>query len=112
MSYKLDMPQVGDILTLNTQSVYAHRSGEQIGKFLVVSKDSSEANKTRDIDNTLITLYILQMDDEYLPRNNKEGSTTTIRYGQMIYSLYSWKHDYHHPGKEGVQSGELWSNVG
>ena len=105
MSYKLDMPQVGDILTLSTQSVYAHRSGEQIGKFLVVSKDSSEANKTRDIDNTLITLYILQMEEAYLPRNNKEGSTTTIRYGQMIYSLYSWKHDYHHPGKEGVQSG-------
>lgn len=105
MSYKLDMPQVGDILTLNTQSVYAHRSGEQIGKFLVVSKDSSEANKTRDIDNTLITLYILHMDKEYLqyfPLNNKGGTTTTIRYGQMIYSLHNWKHDYRHPGKEGV----------
>ena len=106
MSYKLDMPQVGDILTLN--AVFADDRelfGEQLGKFLVVSKDSSEANKTRDIDNTLITLYILQMDKGYLPRNNKEGSNVTIRYGQMIHSLYSWKHDYHHCGKEGEQSG-------
>ena len=105
MSYKLNMPQIGDILTLNSQSVYAHLDGELLGKFIVVSKSSSEANNTRDIDNTLITLYILQMDEDYLPRNNKGGSTITMRYSQMIYSLYNWKHDYHHTGKEGVQSG-------
>ena len=99
MSYKLDMPQVGDIIVQNCYSFWCDDQEEETGKFLVVGKDSSEANKNKDLDNTLITLHVIHQTSDY---GRKVGSNFIISYGDMKRALSPYKHYYHYSGKEGV----------
>ena len=97
------IPQAGDILTLNTISMDPSLNNLQIGKFLVVSIDDSDAKKIGDIESTLINLLVLHMDKDYkhdswVPSKDdlydgwNPGSKVTMFYGQMInQDLEAWK---------------------
>ena len=51
MSYKPDNVQIGDIIDLTTTSVYAHKAGVVVAKFLVLAKEPSEANNNKSVYN-------------------------------------------------------------
>ena len=105
MSYKPDNVQVGDIIDLTTTSVYAHKAGVVVAKFLVLAKEPSEANNNKNSDNDVLTLYMLYRNYRWSPSSDKPGSIITMAVKDLNGCLFSYKVDYHHPGKEGVQSG-------
>jgi len=108
MSYKLDNVQVGDIIDITTTSVYAHRAGVVVAKFLVLAKEPSEANNNKNGDNDVLTLYMLYRNFRWSPSSDKVGSTITMDVQYMKGAFFSYKVAYRPEGKEVVQSGVSW----
>jgi hypothetical protein len=109
MSYKLDNVQVGDIIDITTTSVYAHRAGVVVAKFLVLAKEPSEANNNKNGDNDVLTLYMLY-NFRWSPSSDKVGSIVTMAVKDLKGCLYSYKVAYRPEGKEVVQSGLSWDD--
>ena len=109
MSYKLDNVQVGDIIDITTTSVYAHRAGVVVAKFLVLAKEPSEANNNKNGDNDVLTLYMLY-NFRWSPSSDKVGSIVTMAVKDLEGCLYSYKVAYRPEGKEVVQSGLSWDD--
>ena len=110
MSYKLDNVKVGDIIDITTTSVYAHRAGVVVAKFLVLAKEPSEANNNKNGDNDVLTLYMLYRNFRWSPSSDKVGSIVTMAVKDLKGCLYSYKVDYRPEGKEVVQSGLSWDD--
>ena len=110
MSYKLDNVQVGDIIDITTTSVYAHRAGVVIAKFLVLAKEPSEANNNKNGDNDVLTLYMLYRNFRWSPSSDKVGSTITMDVEYMKGCFFSYEVVYRPEGKEVVQSGLSWDD--
>ena len=109
MSYKLDNIEVGDIIDITTTSVYAHRAGVVVAKFLVLAKEPSEANNNKNGDNDVLTLYMLY-NFRWSPSSDKVGSIVTMAVKDLKGCLYSCKVAYRPEGKEVVQSGLSWDD--
>jgi hypothetical protein len=109
MSYKLDNVQVGDIIDITTTSVYAHKAGVVVAKFLVLAKEPSEANNNKNGDNDVLTLYMLY-NFRWSPSSDKVGSIVTMAVKDLKGCLYSYKVAYRPEGKEVVQSGLSWDD--
>ena len=110
MSYKLDNIEVGDIIDITTTSVYAHRAGVVIAKFLVLAKEPSEANNNKNGDNDVLTLYMLYRNFRWSPSSDKVGSIITMDVEYMKGCFFSYKVAYRPEGKEVVQSGLSWDD--
>jgi len=94
MSFKLDNVQVGDILACTTSSEAAVEPGILIGKFLVVSKGSSEANNNKKDDNQVLTLHIMYRNSLGSPHGHKVGTNFNIPLEYLNHKVYSWNLDY------------------
>jgi len=94
MSFKLDNVQVGDILACTTSSEAAVEPGILIGKFLVVSKGSSEANNNKKDDNQVLTLHIMYRNSLGSPHGHKVGTNFNIPLEYLNHEVYSWNLDY------------------
>lgn len=110
MSYKLDNIEVGDIIDITTTSVYAHRAGVVIAKFLVLAKEPSEANNNKNGDNDVLTLYMLYSNFRWSPSSDKVGSTITMGVKYIKGCFFSYKVVSRPEGKEVVQSGLSWDD--
>ena len=119
MSFNLECAQVGDILVLTSNwSNQSLKVGELLGKFIVVSKGSSEANNIypsdydRDPHSKGLTLHIIQARDNYPPLSNNVGRNCSFSFDQMDVPILTWKLAYRPGGKEVVESGLSWEDKG
>jgi len=94
MSFNLDNVQVGDILACTTSSEAAVEPGVLIGKFLVVSKGSSEANNNKKDDNQVLTLHIMYRNSLGSPHGHKVGTNFNIPLEYLNHEVYSWNLDF------------------
>ena len=114
MSFNLEDARVGDLLVcylayLNSPKAEA-KVEELLGKFIVVSKSSSEANNNKNGDNDVLTLYMLYRNFRWSPSSDKVGSIITMDVEYMKGCFFSYKVAYRPEGKEVVQSGLSWDD--
>jgi len=95
MSLKVKDIKVGDMLVCTTSSEAAVEPGVVIGKFIVVSKGSSEANNNKNDDNTVLTLHIMYRNHEGSKYGHRQGSNFNIALEYFNHEVYRWNLDYH-----------------
>ena len=93
MSYNLNNARVGDLLVCYLW--YALKPEELLGKFIVVSKGSSEANNNKNDDNTVLTLHIIYRDLDGMAKYlSQAGTNFTIPLEYLNHEVYRWNLDY------------------
>ena len=94
MSLKVKDIKVGDMLVCTTSSEAAVEPGIVIGKFIVVSKGSSEANNNKNGDSPELTLHIIQAKENYSPISDYVGRNCTFRIDVMQSEITTWNLEY------------------
>ncbi len=92
MSYNLNNARVGDLLVCYLW--YALKPEELLGKFIVVSKGSSEANNNKNGDSPELTLHIIQAKENYSPISDYVGRNCTFRIDAMQSEITAWNLAY------------------
>ncbi len=92
MSYNLNNARVGDLLVCYLW--YALKPEELLGKFIVVSKGSSEANNNKNGDSPELTLHIIQAKENYSPISDYVGRNCTFRIDVMQSEITTWNLEY------------------
>jgi len=110
MSFNLENVQVGDMIVCIANRPGHPKIGEVIGKYLVLAKDSSEANNEFKNDYTGLTLYIIYRAFIESSNLNKVGTTFTIPLQYINHEVYRWELAYRPLGKEVGQSGLSWDD--
>lgn len=94
MSFNLNDAQVGDILVLTANEAQTLKVGELLGKFIVVSKRSSEANNNKNRHSKGLTLHIIQAKESYPPLSNNVGRNCSFSFDQMDSPILTWNLAY------------------
>ena len=94
MSFNLEDVQVGDMIACISNRPGHAKEGEVIGKYLVLAKESSEANNEFKNDYTGLTLYIIYRDFIESSNLNKAGTTFTIPLEYINHEVYRWELAY------------------
>jgi hypothetical protein len=95
MSFNLEDAAPGDILVLTSNwSNHSLKVGELLGKFIVVSKERSEANNNNNPHSKGLTLHIIQAKESYPPLSNNIGRNCSFSFDQMDVPILTWKLDY------------------
>jgi len=108
MSWNLENAKPGDMIVCIANRADHPKNGEVIGKYLVLAKQSSEANNEYINDYTDLTLHIVYRDFTQSSDLNNPGSTFTIPLEYIDHEVYRWELAYRPEGKEVVQSGVSW----
>ena len=98
MSFNLENARVGDLLVcylvyLNSPKAEA-KVEELLGKFIVVSKSSSEANNNKNGESPELTLHIIQSKENYSPISDYVGRNCTFRIDAMQSDITTWNLEY------------------
>ena len=98
MSFNLENARVGDLLVCYLVYLNSPKVNELLGKFIVVSKGSPEANnnKTRAMygDSPELTLHVLQSKEDYSPISDYVGRNCTYRIGALKSEIVTWSLAY------------------
>ena len=94
MSFDLNNSHAGDMLVCTLTNDKLPKGEELLGKFIVVSKGSSEANNNKNDDNPELTLHVLQAKENYVPICNYVGRNCTFRISAMVSDIVTWNLDY------------------
>lgn len=108
MSLEIRDVRVGDMLVMSTNSVYAHKDGIEVAKFLVLGKRPNEAENDKDYEGPNITLYMVWKEGySVFPHNVGSTITMEILPTHSRYEAFRWKVDYRpYQWKEEEQSTE------
>jgi len=101
MSFDLNNARVGDLLVCYLAYLNSPKPEELLGKFIVVSKSSSEANNNKNGDSPELTLHVIQSKEHYSPiRENYSpisdyvGRNCTFRIDAMQSDITAWNLEY------------------
>ena len=94
MSFDLDNAQVGDMLVCTLTNDKLPKGEELLGKFIVVSKGSSEANNNKNGESPVLTLHVLQSKEDYSPISDYVGRNCTFRIDAMQSEITTWNLAY------------------
>ena len=94
MSFKLENARVGDLLVCYLVYLNSPKVNELLGKFLVVSKGSYEANNNKNGDSPELTLHVLQSKENYHPISDYVGRNCTFRIDAMQLDITAWNLAY------------------
>ena len=94
MSFKLENARVGDLLVCYLVYLNSPKVNELLGKFIVVSKGSSEANNNKNGDSPELTLHVLQSKENYSPISDYVGRNCTYRIDAMQSEIVTWNLAY------------------
>ena len=94
MSYNLNNARVGDMLVCYLAYLNSPKPEELLGKFIVVSKGSSEANNNKNGDSPELTLHIIQAKENYSPISDYVGRNCTFRIDVMQSEITTWNLEY------------------
>lgn len=94
MSFNLNNAQVGDLLTCYLVYLNSPEPEELLGKFIVVSKGSSEANNNKNDDSPELTLHVLRSKENYRPISDYVGRSCTFSINYMQSEITTWNLDY------------------
>jgi len=94
MSFNLDNAQVGDLLVCYLVYLNSPKANELLGKFLVVSKGSSEANNNKNGESPVLTLHVLQSKENYSPISDYVGRNCTYSIDAMQSEIVTWNLEY------------------
>ena len=103
MSYNLNNARVGDLLVCYLW--YALKPEELLGKFIVVSKGSSEANNNKNGESPELTLHVIQSKENYSPISDYVGRNCTFRIDVMQSEITTWNLEYRPGGKKWLKVG-------
>ena len=94
MSFKLENARVGDLLVCYLVYLNSPKVNELLGKFIVVSKGSSEANNNKNGDSPELTLHVIQSKENYSPISDYVGRNCTYRIDAMQSEIVTWNLAY------------------
>jgi len=94
MSFNLENARVGDLLVCYLVYLNSPKAEELLGKFIVVSKGSSEANNNKNDDSPVLTLHVLQSKENYRPISDYVGRNCTFRIDAMQSEITTWNLAY------------------
>ena len=94
MSFNLENARVGDLLVCYLVYLNSPKVNELLGKFIVVSKGSSEANNNKNGDSPELTLHVLQSKENYSPISEYVGRNCTYRIDAMQSEIVTWSLAY------------------
>ena len=94
MSFKLENARVGDLLVCYLVYLNSPKVNELLGKFIVVSKGSSEANNNKNGESPELTLHVIQSKENYRPISDYVGRNCTFRIDAMQSDITAWNLAY------------------
>ena len=94
MSFNLENARVGDLLVCYLVYLNSPKANELLGKFIVVSKSSSEANNNKNGESPELTLHVVQSKENYSPISDYVGRNCTFRIDAMQSDITTWNLEY------------------
>ena len=94
MNFNLENARVGDLLVCYLVYLNSPEPEELLGKFIVVSKGSSEANNNKNGESPALTLHVIQSKENYRPISDYVGRNCTFRIDAMQSEITTWNLEY------------------